>query len=54
MLKTLWFQPPAVGRAAPPPAQAAQGPIEPGLEHLQVWGTTASLGSCARASLPCV
>ena len=42
--------PPAMGRAAPP-AQAAQGPIPPGLEHLQGWGTTAILGSCARASL---
>ena len=26
----------------PPPAQAAQGPIQPGLERLQGWGTTAS------------
>jgi len=25
----------------PPPAQAAQGPIQPGLEHPQGWGTTA-------------
>jgi len=29
----------AVGRAAPPPGQAAQGPIQPCLEHLQGWGT---------------
>ena len=36
----------------PPPAQAAQGPIQPGLECLQGWGTTASLGSCASTSLP--
>jgi len=36
----------------PPPAQAARGPIQPGLECLQGWGTTASLGSCASASLP--
>ena len=28
----------------PPPTQAAQGPIQPGLECLQAWGTTASLG----------
>ena len=32
------------------PAQAAQGPIQPGLEHLQRWGTMASLGSCASVS----
>ena len=42
---------PATGRAAPP-AQAAQCPIQPGLERLQGWGTTASVGSSARASLP--
>ena len=36
-----------------PPAQAAQGPIKPGLDRLQGWGTTASLGSCARTSPPC-
>jgi len=35
-----------------PPAQAAQGPIHPGLGHLHVWGTHASLGSSARASPP--
>jgi len=29
----------------PPPAQAAQGPIQPGLERLLVWGTTAALGN---------
>jgi len=39
-------------QGCPPPAEAAQGPIQPGLEYLQGWGTTASLGSCARASLP--
>ena len=39
-------------QGCPPPAQAAQGPIQPGLERLQGWGTTASLGSCASASLP--
>ena len=32
------FQPPAMG-SVPPPAQAAQDPIQPGLEHLQGWGT---------------
>ena len=37
----------------PPTSAAAQGPIQPGLERLQGWGTTASLGSCASASLPC-
>ena len=35
----------------PPTSSAAQGPIQPGLERLQGWGTTASLGSCAGASL---
>jgi len=34
------------------PVEAAQGHIQPGLEHLQGWGTTASVGSCARASPP--
>jgi len=29
----------------PPSSSAALGPIQPGLEHLQGWGTTASLGS---------
>ena len=47
--KLIQFQSPAVSRALPP-AQAAQGPIQPGLEHLQGWGTTDSLGSCARVS----
>ena len=32
-------------QGCPPPAQAAQGPIQPGFERLQGWGTTASLGS---------
>ena len=45
--------PPAMG-LLPPPAQAAHGPIQPGLEHLQEWGTTASLDSCTSASLPLV
>ena len=33
-------------------AQVAQGPIQPGLERRQGWGTTASLGSCASTSPP--
>jgi len=45
------FHPPAMGWL-PPPAQAAQVPIQPGLEHLQGWGSTAALGSSASASLP--
>jgi len=45
MLGTAWL-------AAPSPAQAAQGPIQPGLGHLQGWGTHSSLGSSARASPP--
>jgi len=36
---------PCHGQGCPPPAQAAHGPIQPGLEHLQGWGITASLGS---------
>ena len=35
-----------------PSAQAAQGPIPPGIERLQGWGTHSSLGSSARASPP--
>jgi len=30
---------PCHGQCHHPPAQAAQGPIQPGLEHLQGWGT---------------
>jgi len=37
-LKAHPFSTPAVGWV-PPSAQAAQGPIQPGLEHLQGWGT---------------
>ena len=33
-LKITELQPPATGWV-PPPAQAAQGPIQPGLEHLE-------------------
>ena len=44
-------QPPAVGTATTHQL-SAQGPIQPGPECLQGWGTTASLGSCASASLP--
>ena len=36
---------PCHGQDCHPPAQAAQGPIQPGLERLQGWSTTASLGS---------
>ena len=43
---------PCHGQGCPPPAQAAQGPIQPGFECLQGWGTTASLGSCASSSPP--
>ena len=43
---------PSHGQGCPPPGEAAQGPIQPGLERLQGWGTTASLDSCASAS-PC-
>ena len=28
-----------------PPDQAAQGPVQPGLMHLQGWGTHSSLGT---------
>jgi len=38
--------------ACPPLEWAAQGPIQPDLEHLQGWGTHSSLGSSVRASLP--
>ena len=45
-LKPIQFQPPAVGRAATTtPDQAGQGPIESGLEYLQRWSITRSLGS---------
>lgn len=43
---------PRRGQGRPPPAQAAQGPIQPGPERLQGRGTTASPGSCASASPP--
>jgi len=43
------FQPPCRMQGHQPPHlipdQAAQSPIQPGLEHLQGWSTTASLGS---------
>ena len=45
---------PCSGQCCPPPAQAAQGPIQPGLEHLQGWGTTAPLSTlcqCLKDSL---
>jgi len=37
--KITQLQPPCYGQGCHPPAQAAQGPIQPGLEHLQGWGT---------------
>jgi len=36
-----------------PPAQAAQGPIQPGLKHLQEWGTHSLYGQQPTAPLPC-
>ena len=42
------FHPPAMGWLTPP-AQAAQGPIQPSLEHLQGWGTHSFSGQlCQR------
>ena len=49
-LKVIELQPPCHGQSCLSLDQAAQGPVQPGLEHLQGWGTTASLGSCASAS----
>jgi len=40
------------GQGCHPPAEAVQGSIQPGLVHLQRWGTCSSLGSCASASPP--
>ena len=37
---------------AAPHQLSCPGPIQHGLECLQGWGTTASLGSCASASPP--
>ena len=37
--KITQLQPPRYGQGCHPPAQAAQGPIQPGLECLQGWGT---------------
>ena len=39
------FQPPANVQGHQPPDQAAQSRIQPGLECLQGWGTTTSLGN---------
>jgi len=50
-LKLTQFQSPAMVKADPT-SSAAQGSIQPGLEHLQRWGTHSSLGSCASASPP--
>jgi len=41
---------PCHGQGCRPPAQAAQGPIQPGLENLRDEAPTASLCSCATAS----
>jgi len=41
---------PGHGQGCPPPAQAAQGPIQPGLESLQGWGTHSSLGNLCLTS----
>ena len=38
-LKIIQFQPLCLGQGCLPPAQASQGSIQPGLEHLQGWGT---------------
>jgi len=37
-LKDHSFPTPHLGQGCPPPAQAAQGPIQPGLECIQFWG----------------
>ena len=37
-------------QGCPPPAQAAQGPIQPGLEHLQGWGKISSVWKREEAS----
>jgi len=46
------FRPLCHGQGCHPPAQAAQGPIQPGLEHLRGWGTAAPLSGSASASPP--
>jgi len=43
---------PLLWAGCPTPAQAAQGPIQLGLAHLQGWSMHSSLGSSARASVP--
>jgi len=37
--KIILFQPPCLGQGCHPPDQVAQGPFQPGLEHLQGWDT---------------
>jgi len=48
-ISTIKFQPPCHMQGCQPPHlildQAAQGHIQPGLEHLQGWGITTSPGS---------
>jgi len=41
----MWFQPPCHEQGHLPPAQGAQSPIQPGLEHCQEEAATASLGN---------
>jgi len=38
----------------PPTSSGCSGSIQPGLEHLQGWGTTALWATYARASTPSV
>lgn len=44
-------QPQLLWAACLPPYQAAQGPVQLGLEYLRGWGTTDFLDRCVRASL---
>lgn len=41
---------PCHGQGRHPPAQAAQGAIQPGLEHLPEWGTHSSSGQLCHAT----
>ena len=52
ILKHSQFQP-LLWAGCLPSVQAAPGPIQPGLEHLQEWVTHSSQESSARASPPC-
>lgn len=44
-LADLLVPPPLLRAGSHPPDQAAQGPMQPGLVHLQGWGTQTSLGN---------